>query len=85
MTPAACAEQTAQLPLLLFWLGAIALAVWVRSAHGLTWSETLRAMVGLSVPRVTLAPVVMWLALALAGGVVLIWLVAIRRCLGEGV
>ena len=82
MTFSDCAEVTGQVPLLMFWIGAVVLGVAVKRAHGLSASQILRVMVGRSVPGVALRGWVFWAGLGLVSVTVGTWVVLIQRCIG---
>lgn len=77
-----CVAATGTVSLVLFWAGAVLLALVIRQQHGLTLVQTLRVMVGLRVPEVQPRPWVMWSALALVAGVGTIWAVLVQGCAG---
>lgn len=82
MTFSECAEMTGQGPLVGFWIGTLLLAVVIRRAHGLSVSQTLRVMLGRSVPGVALYGWVFWAGLGLVSVVMGTWVVLIRGCPG---
>ncbi|WP_299658035.1 hypothetical protein [uncultured Tateyamaria sp.] len=77
-----CAEVTGQGPLMVFWIGAVLLGLVIKQRHGLDVGQTLRVMIGRSVPGVVLRPWVFWSGLGLVSGIMVFWVILIQRCMG---